>query len=58
VGSQAASSTGIAVVEVESSNEAKEGDGFLGDRASRGAFRGILEKLRETRRKSGQGSVR
>jgi len=61
--SQSASSTGIAAhgaarlpsVEVESFNsEAKDGDGFLGDRASRGAFRDILEKWRKTRRKSGQ----
>jgi hypothetical protein len=42
-------------VEVESYNlETKDRDGFLGDRASRGAFREILEKWREPLRKAGK----
>src|SRR6201996_8205136 len=54
--------TGIAVhgagrlpsVEVDSFNiELKDDDGFLGDRASKGAFRAILDTLRKPLKKSG-----
>lgn len=54
--------TGIAVhgasrlpsVEVDSFNiELKDDEGFLGDRASKGAFRDVLEKWRKPLRKSG-----
>lgn len=57
------STTGIAAhgasrlpsVEVEGYNlETKDGDGFLGDRASRGAFREILDRWREPLRKAGK----
>ncbi|MBR0990745.1 ROK family protein [Bradyrhizobium japonicum] len=42
-------------VEIDSFNiEMKDEDGFLGDRASRGAFRDILERWRKPLRKSGQ----
>jgi len=42
-------------VEVDSYNiETKDEDGFLGDRASKGAFRDILEKLRKPLRKAGE----
>src|SRR5438105_180730 len=55
--------TGIAVhgasrlpsVEVDSFNiELKVDEGFLGNRASKGAFRDILEKWRKPLRKSGE----
>lgn len=42
-------------VEVDSFNiEIKDEDGFLGDRASKGAFREILERWRKPLRKSGE----
>jgi hypothetical protein len=42
-------------VEVDSFNvELKDEEGFLGDRASKGAFRDILEKWRKPLRKSGE----
>jgi ROK family len=42
-------------VEIDSFNiELKDDDGFLGDRASKGAFREILEKWRKPLRKSGE----
>src|SRR5215475_9276051 len=42
-------------VEVDSYNiEMKDEDGFLGDRASKGAFREILEKWRKPLRKAGE----
>ena len=42
-------------VEVDSFNiELKDDEGFLGDRASKGAFRDILEKWRKPLRKSGE----
>jgi hypothetical protein len=42
-------------VDVDSFNiELKDEDGFLGDRASRGAFRDIFERLRKLSRKSGE----
>src|SRR6185295_9798180 len=42
-------------VEVDSFNiELKDEDGFLGDRASKGAFRDILERWRKPLRKSGE----
>ncbi|SRR5579872_5639222 len=42
-------------VEVDSFNiQLKDDDGFVGDRASKGAFRDILEKWRKTLRKSGE----
>jgi hypothetical protein len=42
-------------VEIDSFNiELKDDEGFLGDRASKGAFRGILEKWRKPLRKSGE----
>src|SRR6201986_4334472 len=41
-------------VEVDSYNiELKDDDGFIGDRASKGAFREILEEWRKPLRKSG-----
>ena len=41
-------------VEVDSFNiELKDDDGFLGDRASKGAFRKILETLRKPLKKNG-----
>src|SRR5665213_605792 len=55
--------TGIAVhgaarlpsVEVDSFNiELKDDDGFLGDRASKGAFRNILDTLRKPLKKAGE----
>jgi predicted NBD/HSP70 family sugar kinase len=57
------STTGIAVhgagrlpsVEVDSFNiELKDDDGFLGDRASKGAFRKILDDLRKPLKKAGE----
>ncbi|MCK1744763.1 ROK family protein [Bradyrhizobium sp. 139] len=42
-------------VDVDSFNiEIKDDDGFLGDRASKGAFRGILEEWRKPLRKTGE----
>src|SRR5438093_1350022 len=42
-------------VDVDSFNlELKDEDGFLGDRASKGAFRAIFDKWRKTLRKSGE----
>src|SRR6266480_1503332 len=42
-------------VEIDSFNiELKDDEGFLGDRASKGAFRDILEKWRKPLRKSGE----
>ena len=42
-------------VEIDSFNiELKDEEGFLGDRASKGAFRDILEKWRKPLRKSGE----
>jgi hypothetical protein len=42
-------------VDVDSFNlELRDEDGFLGDRASKGAFRGILESLRKPLKKSGE----
>ena len=42
-------------VEVDSFNvELKDDEGFLGDRASKGAFRAILDKWRKPLRKSGK----
>ena len=42
-------------VDVDSFNiELKDGDGFLGDRASKGAFHDILEELRKPLRKQGE----
>src|SRR5581483_828809 len=42
-------------VDVDSFNlELKDDEGFLGDRASKGAFRQILETLRKPLRKSGE----
>ena len=41
-------------VDVDSFNiELKDDDGFLGDRASKGAFRKILDALREPLKKNG-----
>jgi hypothetical protein len=42
-------------VEIDSFNiELKDEEGFLGDRASKGAFRNILEKWRKPLRKTGE----
>jgi ROK family len=47
--------TRLPSVEVDSFNiELKDDEGFLGDRASKGAFRKILEQWRQPLRKSGQ----
>jgi hypothetical protein len=47
--------TRLPSVDVDSFNvELKDGDGFLGDRASKGAFRNILETLRKPLKKSGE----
>src|SRR5271165_2218457 len=41
-------------VDVDSYNvELKDSEGFIGDRASRGAFRDMIERIRKTLRKSG-----
>src|SRR5260370_11758871 len=46
--------TRLPSVEVDSYNiELKDDEGFIGDRASRGAFRDILEEWRKPLRKSG-----
>jgi predicted NBD/HSP70 family sugar kinase len=46
--------TRLPAVEVDSYNlELKDDEGFLGDRASKGAFRGILENWRKPMRKTG-----
>ncbi|MEH2553707.1 putative NBD/HSP70 family sugar kinase [Bradyrhizobium algeriense] len=45
----------LASVEIDTFNiELKDDEGFLGDRASKGAFRDILEKWRKPMRKSGE----
>jgi len=45
----------LQLVEIDSFNiELKDEDGFLGDRASQGAFRGILDKWRKPLRKTGE----
>src|SRR5471032_1837856 len=47
--------TRLPSVDVDSFNiELKDDDGFLGDRASKGAFRKILDALRKPLRKSGE----
>src|ERR1700683_5170061 len=47
--------TRLPSVDVDSFNiELKDDDGFLGDRASKGAFRKILETLRKPLKKSGE----
>src|ERR1700756_5853200 len=60
---ESATTTGIArhgatrlpSVEVDSFNiELKDDDGFLGDRASKGAFRKILDTLRKPLKKNGE----
>jgi hypothetical protein len=60
---QTTTTTGIAAhgashlpsVEIDSFNiELKDDDGFLGDRASKGAFRDILERWRKPLRRSGE----
>src|SRR3979411_145958 len=46
--------TRLPSVEVDSFNvELKDDEGFLGDRASKGAFRKILDELREPLKKNG-----
>lgn len=45
----------LTAVDIEAFNsEIKDGDGFIGDRASNRAFRGILEQLREKIREVGE----
>src|SRR5712692_6758469 len=47
--------TRLPSVDVDSFNiELKDDDGFLGDRASKGAFRQILDTLRKPLRKNGE----
>src|SRR3954451_5666262 len=47
--------TRLPSVEVDSFNlELKDDDGFLGDRASKGAFREILDSLRKPLKKNGE----
>src|ERR1700693_1000155 len=47
--------TRLPSVDVDSFNiELKDDDGFLGDRASKGAFREILDTLREPLKKNGE----
>ena len=47
--------TRLPSVDVDSFNiELKDDDGFLGDRASKGAFRGILDSLRKPLKKNGE----
>src|SRR3984893_7349724 len=47
--------TRLPSVDVDSFNiELKDDDGFLGDRASKGAFREILDTLRKTLQKNGE----
>ena len=49
----------LPAVEVDSYNlEIKDDEGFLGDRATKGAFREILENWRKPLRKNGERSVR
>ena len=44
----------LPAVEVDSYNvELKDNEGFIGDRASRGAFRNMVDRIRKTLRKSG-----
>ena len=44
----------LPAVEVDSYNvELKDDEGFIGDRASRGAFRNMIDRIRKTLRKSG-----
>ena len=46
--------TRLPSVDVDSFNiELKDDEGFLGDRASKGAFRGILDSLRKPLKKNG-----
>jgi hypothetical protein len=46
--------TRLPAVEVDSYNvEVKDDEGFIGDRASKGAFRDIVENWRKTMRKNG-----
>ena len=46
--------TVLPAVEVDSYNiEARDDEGFIGDRASKGAFRAILENWRKLARKDG-----
>jgi hypothetical protein len=45
-------------VEIDSSNFEKDKEGFLGDRASKGAFRDVLDKWRKSPRKSGDDPLR
>jgi hypothetical protein len=44
----------LPAVDVDSYNvELKDDEGFIGDRASKGAFRDLIERIRKTLRKSG-----
>jgi hypothetical protein len=44
----------LPAVDVDSYNvELKDNEGFIGDRASRGAFRDMIDRIRKTLRKSG-----
>src|ERR1700748_1534389 len=44
----------LPAVEVDSYNvELKDNEGFIGDRASKGAFRNMIDQIRRTLRKSG-----
>ena len=45
----------LPAVDVDSYNvELKDDEGFIGDRASKGAFRNMIENIRKTLRKSGE----
>jgi predicted NBD/HSP70 family sugar kinase len=47
-------SSRLPAVDVDSYNiELKDNEGFIGDRASRGAFRALIDRIRKTLRKSG-----
>ena len=44
----------LPAVDVDSYNvELKDNEGFIGDRASKGAFRNMIDQIRKTLRKSG-----
>ena len=44
----------LPAVDIDSYNiELKDNEGFIGDRASKGAFRNMIDRIRKTLRKSG-----
>jgi hypothetical protein len=48
----------LPAVDVDSYNvELKDDEGFIGDRASKGAFRNMIDRIRKTLRKSGDARL-